>query len=321
MSKILNIYTTFDCIIKSDEYERIIKKEEIATFSTNKDLFILSIYPLDVATFFDAVIDLKTPKIVCPNSSVKLVDYKDETFLIQIKSIGNVAPKPYSLNYKKINFGGATHEIIYASNDTCLVCIKSASDKIVLTNEKNVGEMTFKALQNHLLFFAPTKENKYIFGQIDFVNKKYEKVLFQEVDQIETSQNQITTLKHLLDFGHHTIKKTFFTKNFSTKTQLTSAVTPQIATQKELIPYAFLDTIKVKNYDLAREYLSQDLKSKLDDLHLASFFGDFNDIFQNVKKDSSLNEIALFYGNEQLKEAKIFTFELNDTKITNIYED
>ncbi len=321
MSKILHFYTTFDCLIKCDNNESLIKKEKITTFSFEKELFAVSFFPLDSAESFDAVIDLKTPKVTSSNSSIKLVDFKDETYLIQITAPKDTSPKPYSLNYKKINFGESTHEIIYSTFDATLFCLKCASDRMVLTNEKIIGEPTFKTNQNHLLFFAPTKENKYIFGQIDFVNKKYEKVLFQEVDQIDINQNQITTLKHLIETGHHTIKKIYNLKNFSVKTQLASKSSPDAVTKNELIPYAFCDAIKVKNYDLARKYLSSNLNEKLDDLHLSAFFGEFEDIFQNLKKDATPNEVALFYGKGQIKEAKIFNYELENNKIVNIYEE
>ena len=55
--------------------------------------------------------------------------------------------------------------------------------------------------------------------------------------------------------------------------------------------YAFLQAVKIKNFDLAKEYLSDNLKSKLSESACEQFFGEINEIYFNpyVKNDVQLN--------------------------------
>ncbi len=321
MDKILHFYTQFDCILKIDSEETVIKKEKISTFSISKDYIVASFFPLDVGENFDAVINLAQSQVFCKNPFLKLIDYSDCNFLIKVSAPLEQAPKAYSLNYKKISFGGDMHEIIYSSFDTFLLCIKNSHDKLVLTNNDFIGVTTFRFSQNHLLFYSKTTKNNYILGQIDYKNKKYVKKIFKNVDIISEKQNKVTTIKNLCDFGHHAIKTTYNLKDMTFSQQLTSTNSPQVATRLELIPYAFIDAIKVKNFDLARKYLASELSNKLDDDHLSTFFGDFVECFQNIKNDASFNKISLFYGKNQVQNAKIYHFEFDGNKIVNIYEE
>ena len=319
MNKILHIHTLFDCLIKGEDIENYIKKGQLYAFSFSNDYVVLTIYPFEYGKKFDIVVDFKNLKIYCKNASLKLIDFQDNEFLITISYPCFSLPKAYSLNYKKLSFGGL-HEIIYSSHDTFLLCLKNDCDKLILENNNFVGKMSFHALQNHLLFYAKTEKNTYLFGQIDYENKEYKKVIFQEFDIFEEKQNNITLIKNLCDFGHHSIKYTFNLKDFSTKKQLVADNDLQIATKKEIAQYAFVDAIKVEDFDLARKYLTEELSNKLDDLHLKSFFGKFIDIFQNIKKDANSNEIALFYKNKDIYQAKIYCFDYIDNKISNICE-
>lgn len=92
---------------------------------------------------------------------------------------------------------------------------------------------------------------------------------------------------------------------------------PQLTKLNEITPFAFLESIKVKNYKLARNYLSTTLSNRLDDLHLGEFFGDFCQIRQNVYKKLDY-QIALIYDDKKQKFARLFQFEIKNNKIINI---
>ncbi len=333
MDKNLHIYTHFNCIVTLNTSQTFIKKNTLFSCSWQNlekknydeslldNCILLSIFPLNDAQPFFVTVDLKNFKIHTENPFAKLVRYGDIDYLLTILSPPFDTPAPYSLNYKKLSFGGSSHEIIYSSFDSFLLCVKNNNDKLVLTDKNFVGNITFYTSQNHLLFYGKTEKSNYIFGQIDYLDKKYKKIAFNEVSIIDKKQDEFVVIKNLYDFGHHSTKTTYNLKNFSVTHQLVYDTSLQYTTKQNLIPYAFIDAIKVKDFDLARKYLSTKLSNTLDDLHLSSFFGNFVDTFQNIKANATTNQLALFYGTNQLYQAKIYNFEMQENKIINIYEE
>ena len=93
------------------------------------------------------------------------------------------------------------------------------------------------------------------------------------------------------------------------------------AKHKEFIPYAFFEAIQIKNYKLARKYLTPELSNKLSNLHFEKFFGHYYKITQTLSPIFNHEEIALIYkGPPNI--AKIFNIKINkNNKIENIYEN
>ena len=87
---------------------------------------------------------------------------------------------------------------------------------------------------------------------------------------------------------------------------------------KILYKLKWIKAIQIKNYKLARFYLSSTLSKKLTDKHLETFFGSFYQISQSLAKDAE-NEISLIYSNETCNTAITYELEFDqNNKITNI---
>lgn len=138
------------------------------------------------------------------------------------------------------------------------------------------------------------------------------------VDEISISDNQITTIKYFFDMAKQGILTTYELPSFSKKEELIYEKPPRIVDQPELIPFAFFEAIKAKNFSLSKQYLSSQLRERLDDEHLEQFFGDFDCIYINVFEQTPNKSVCLIYRNKKI--GKIFTLEILNNKINNISE-
>lgn len=84
---------------------------------------------------------------------------------------------------------------------------------------------------------------------------------------------------------------------------------PCIAVNTLIVPLAFLECVKTKNYSLAREYLSKQLSKKLTDKHLKKFFGEIDEIIYH--------DGLYICHSDSYREYK---FEFENSKIKNITE-
>lgn len=92
---------------------------------------------------------------------------------------------------------------------------------------------------------------------------------------------------------------------------------PKEINNKRIVPIAFLQCIKAKNFEYAKTFLSLDLEQKVTEDNLSAYFGEWNEICTNYLNKNTFNQFALIYGEEN-KFAKIFNFKIENDLITNI---
>ncbi len=92
---------------------------------------------------------------------------------------------------------------------------------------------------------------------------------------------------------------------------------PKEINNKRIVPIAFLQCIKAKNFEYAKTFLSSDLEQKVTEDNLSAYFGEWNEICTNYLNKNTFNQFALIYGEEN-KFAKIFNFKIENDLITNI---
>jgi hypothetical protein len=105
------------------------------------------------------------------------------------------------------------------------------------------------------------------------------------------------------------------TKQFIAKTTSSN----KQCTNKNIIPYVFMQAIKIKEFDYARQYLSQLFSESLLDEHLEQFFGNFSKATVPKIKLPPFS-LTLVYNTPPLFQTRHFTFSFNQDKIDNIDE-
>ncbi len=327
MDYYIHIKPSFDCLLKADDLSIELKKNRINSFlvQQNENILTLSFYPLEDNQNllpFSTSIRLKEQVLTNNFHNIELVSFSSDTLLLLVNPFTSFLTNSLSIKSKSLNFANTLHTLYWCKNDPFKIRIENEQNSIDLSYNKIIVDLNTKISSNKLFIYAKTNTNTYVTSLIEYKNNKYKIKTLEEVDILEKQTDKILTYKKLNDIAKHGITKEY---NFNSEHIVTTSLvyannTPNIVSKIELVPYAFFDAVKSQNYDLAREYLTDELSKKLTDLHLEKFFGKFNFITQSLLKDAKINEIALIYKDNNKSIAKIYLVELNHNKISNILE-
>jgi len=204
----------------------------------------------------------------------------------------------------------------------------SVQDKELVLNKEipySIKNVNIEKIKNKdiVIMQATTDDLENYALILQYKNNNYEVVKEGIVDKIESTQELIVTLQKQNDMAGHgmveeyEIKDTGVIKKDSYFVYMSEK--PKITQIKELVPYAFLEAVKIKNFSLARSYLTEELNENLLDEHLEAYFGNILDIVPNVYKSNNENTICIIQ-DDTIKKAKYFTVSLEKNKISNISE-
>lgn len=142
--------------------------------------------------------------------------------------------------------------------------------------------------------------------------KKHEVLLELTADNIEESKTKISAVKFYPTIAGYGVVYEFDYENHKLNTfNVYKNVKPQTTTRTELVPLAFMESIKYKDYTLAKHYLENNLVSNE---HLSTYFGNIERIYYNgISSDINYTIKADKYKN--------YTFKVNDGKIVDIEEN
>lgn len=198
------------------------------------------------------------------------------------------------------------------------ISIKNSKHEYNSIIDFNIINPIIKEIGNNIIIIDKIK-NKFNIAIFDY---KLNQTQCYKVDTYNIKENRLILAKNINDYTHHVIvTKLNLENDIKVDEEYTAYLsTPKISTNLKIIPYAFLQNIKHKDYSLAKKYLSQQLLEKLKIEHLCGFFGDFTQIstpkFSNLK-----NCICLIYKqNNRYFYIKKFNFEFENNLITNITE-
>lgn len=329
MEYLLHIKPTFNCLIKVFNIEQILNKNRIHTFLINtKNPIPLSFYPTDEENKnslpFATVLNLKKQTLSCDKKQITIIKFPENNYLLTVKPFLFCYPNTFETKSQTLNFGNTTHTITWIENETGSIKISSKQANYKIDVFSPISNVKFKTKGNFLLGYCNQENNKNLVFLIKYENSTYYPHSILTADILEENSNEIITYSKLNDFAGHGQINTFKIENDITQT--TTLVynfdQPFIAKHKEFIPFAFFEAIKLKNYKLARVYMSKTLNEKLTNTHLETFFGTFLYPHQTLSPTYNPEEIALIFKDETNYYAKIFNLKLDSqNKIEDIVEN
>lgn len=322
---IIKITSLFPCIVKINNIEKILKEKHDILFLkvVDESSFTLSCYPIDT-TFneqknipFMTNIDLEN--LQNNNSEqTKITVYKDNFIHIELKPF--LIYKTPHLKTKKETFfiNSQKHEANLLIGKPCIFSISNNNSIFYKTINFDCLDIKTTTLKDFI--FIEFKGNK---NQILVLNYVDDYVILDHLDinNIEYSKNKITIHTPILDMAKHgkLIEYTLSKDKVDRTITLTyNNKKPTIITNISLIPYAFFEAVKIKNFKLARYYLDKDLSSALTDKHIEEYFKDFLEVVPSPLSHFDENRICLIYKDNNIFTTKEYTIELNSNKIKNI---
>ena len=328
MEYMLHIKPTFNCLVKSNNFEQLLNKDKLHTFLIKDlDVLPLSFYPTDEenknALPFACKLSFINNNLTSNKKQTEIVCFPDNNYLLTVEPFLFCFPSTFESKTQAISFGETEHTVSWLKNDFCNIKISCNESNFEIENTEKILNLNLLTSKNILLGYAKTNKNKHLVFSVRYENKKYYLLSKNIVDILEVENEDISTYKNLFDFAGHGIVTNYKKENNYIEEILLAYNydLPLIAKHKEFIPYAFFEAIKIKNYKLARNYLTPELSNKLTDTHFEKFFGNFNRVSQTLSPTFNCEEIALIY-NFSPSIAKIFNVKINNqNKIENIYEN
>lgn len=326
MELFFHLKPSFDCVMRTRDICTELQKNKILSFLINSPspVLALSFYPSQTeenSLNFTVLVNLKTKTLASKNPNADLILFPNDNLLLTVREFFFANQKPFNVQTKTFTFGDTNHTFFYQKNSPFSLRIENAKRKFLEAEYPcQVHELEFKTSTNSLFCFGKTAQKTFIVCILKYKNNAYSLTTLEEVELLEEKDGTITTLKKANDIQGHAFTKTYtFSPTLSVETALVYGEDePSSVAKREIVPYAFFDAVKCKNFDIARSFLCEKLSKKLTDKHLEKFFGDF--LFSHQPLSENLSEIALIYSENPLqKTAKLFdiTMDEND-KISNI---
>lgn len=171
--------------------------------------------------------------------------------------------------------------------------------------QEKFEEYTLK--NNYLL---AKSEDKMTFCLFNKASKKFDYII---ATSIEINKDKIITIDMLNDIAKHCEKREYTFNNDNLKLINKELYyinnEPKLCFNTDIMPIAFLEAVKFGDYNLARKYLTVNLKARLSDNHLKAFFKDIDKIIPIDNKYAVI---------DQSGQTEIYTFEFEENLINNI---
>lgn len=192
------------------------------------------------------------------------------------------------------------------ADDISYINITSPEHSITRTTEKFC---TCKCEFDNNIFIYGTLQNSNIYVLIFDPNKN--EIVFENIGElIEKDKNSIKFLTNTKNLANHGIVYEYDKKSSVVdKYAVYIDQNPQRTNIIDIIPYAFLESVKIKDFNLARSYL---VDTFVTNQNLESYFGEIDDIFLNPYS-TELEYTILSNG-----VSKTFTFSVENDKIKDI---
>lgn len=329
MQKYLHIKPSFDALVEVENESFEMDKNKITTLlcSTDKMTTKIKFYPLDnqnkTSIPFSVLLNLENCSIASQSEhgcqNIMVTKYPHDNILLEVEPF-LLYDTPIGEHKKELTCGSENCTIFYTRGGSGLVKVENKTDMLQFRFTKGITTLDARASKGKILIWAENMNKKYSIALISMEKHKFELERLENVDILEENGKVVRTFRNLhTTFGHGIVGEYGTTLSGKYKlAKMGDKDFPQI--DQKLVPYYFLDALRVKDFDLARSYLTSTLSQALDNRHLEMFFGDFKNFGQNLGENIFPEDVALFYEENEIQVAKVFHFELKDGKIANITE-
>lgn len=308
------ISTLFDCVIdcKGQKYVSIKNTSILEIEMQNEEEVFLLFYPIKDVKLISYATLLK-------NENNKL-NFDKSHLDYSVDNLGN-----YELNFLPFKLFEISLKKIYKNVQNGLNLFVVVADKnfVCFDDGEEVFFETFSGeLKNHdflTVSLNPSVMLKTDAGQQLFVFNVQKAKIDKFFGDIEIKENDIIcVIDEKNDFAKHATKKEYKFENgefvIVANELLYARSEPQKTIKPKIIPMAFFEAVKEKNFALAKEYLSPNLQSRVSNEILEEYFGEFD----KIKPYNFQIDKGYFVSVVNGEKSKIFRIRIQDAKIDEI---
>ena len=288
----VKIYTSYNCIIKSELGEEFVELNENLTFqSLPNNLFV---YPVDKASIFPFQIEISNRN----SNFYRIVESENQILIFLIDSIVAKNSQIYSVTCENNNCQIEVQKNLL--NFSCGKNKKSIDFPIDIVSSQcgNFYHIAYARLV--------TKENQYL---VAYNTKTFNTKVFKG-EKIQLLKEGFITTSSAYGYKEAIIEYAVSKEGLKMKDK--KFIRLQSVTLEETLPYQFLNSVKIGDYEYALSLLSPQLKCSLSTQTLKEYFGTLTYIFPLAK--TSCFAIS---NNKNI----IYTFSIQNNKITEINDN
>ncbi len=285
---------------------------EISSADFLEQKLIIKHYPISIESksYIPSTIMLDPTKLKnCKNYSVTTFPNNHTEIILHPFTL----PPSLVFSQESQKIENSTKTLYLYHSKTTTIAIRTESKFTFCDCEKLLSFKKAVEIDNimHLLFDC--EENLF------YIRISQGKIIYKDFLQKATfSQNKLVGILPNFDMSGSglAIEITFVKPYTCDQKSIYIEKQPKIVTDLRLIPFAFVESIKAKNYKLARQYITKNMSSRLSDDILSGFFGNIINISHDIYND----KLAVITKKEEIFVAKDYEFEFENGKISNINE-
>ena len=251
--------TEYECLVKHSQGESFLDLNSSLIFDAPEKIVV---YPLNQSkSCFPFTISLEDNN---KNRFYKTFSY-DDTCYIYISNF------PFVKNQiiEEITVNNKTFRIFLSENS---VCFESTCSRKTLDLNSSFDSYLIQTEKHFILLHLIGKlEEMWIY------NTKNNQISHLYGKKIEKIEQQILVSKEINDIANHELFETYqLSDEDCTKKHCKIKyfdTYPQKITNDLIVPLAFLEAVKIEDFDLAKEYLSETIKEETSVQHFKKYFG------------------------------------------------
>lgn len=289
-----------------------ISKFSIDIIVSGSQTLYFSYLPYDEKNIFlpyTQALQIKNDCIASESENIEIVPYKNNHFDIILKPIKYLEKADSEIIYEE-SFGKIN---LLISNDETSHIYLYDNGKIVLNKTIDIlKNVEVEKINNNLVIKGYFENQNYFLLVINLDN--YDIVIEETCDSIEKANNKLKLIKSVKDLACHGKVSTLdLDTNKVEEYNVYLNPEPTITNNRYLIPLAFLESLKIKNYTLAKSYLSPTMQNaEIDQFN--EFFGEIKNIYFDRHNYQNKNVFYTVFSKKYVS----YEFILKNNKIEEI---
>lgn len=311
----ISIKSEFNCLLMVDDNKFLLEDgvERVEIEVDKNAHIILLVYPTKHKNLLPYAVDIECDKssVVTASQNVELIQVGDEEFELVLRK-------------NKVNKIGGGQTYSFEEDNVLLVIVEGQPNLFFARTPQGGGFFEFECeikqvafeIKNQVPYFiASTAEGKYLCVYCPIKQTFYD---FKAV-KVEINENVIIVVENLGGHAKHgRLTQLELTEEVGVEIKsqdlLYAKGEPVRATNAKALPFAFFQSIKVGDFNLAKTYLSKSLQEIVSNEMLVEYFGDFDKVIPyNFHQDHGTYLCVV-----SKKVVKVFSFKIESAKIIEI---
>ncbi len=283
------IYSSYPCYVKIENKTLEITQNEHIECDLNESDIIVKPLKNYGEPF---IIDIENPS---PRYRIIKRDDKILIFILDGFLVENILCQSFEHGSIKSSIEAGSKQIIFSGNShKKVIHFSSPIEEIKIGAFLFINYATFKSEnESKLIAYNPKKNTAKTFS----------------AESIELNNDGFTLIKR--DFAYNKIKLDYYVDSEGLKLKNKDFDASILSSPNETIPYKFMNSIKLQDYQSALSYFSNSLSQKLNENALKEYFGEITYFYML----DPLSCFAISNGNNL-----IFDFTLSSDKISDIQQ-